>query len=108
MTIISKTARFDNARALTHEEMFKIAPSIFAIDKHESRSAKFKPIFGSRAALALQAKFKIVKNSNIVISDNDIKASVITAINTYFNLNNWDFGETFYFSELSEIGRAHV
>ena len=44
MTIISKTARFDNARALTHEEMFKIAPSIFAIDKHESRSAKFKPI----------------------------------------------------------------
>ena len=64
-------------------------------------SAKFKPIFGSRAALALQAKFKIVKNSNIVISDNDIKASVITAINSYFSLNNWDFGETFYFSELS-------
>ena len=64
-------------------------------------SAKFKPIFGSRADLALQAKFKIVKNPNIVISDNDIKASVITAINTYFNLSNWEFGETFYFSELS-------
>jgi hypothetical protein len=26
---------------------------------------------------------------------------VIAAINTYFDLNNWDFGETFYFSELS-------
>lgn len=44
MTIISKTARFDNARALTNEEMYKLAPSIFAIDKHESRSQKFRPI----------------------------------------------------------------
>jgi hypothetical protein len=69
-------------------------------------SARFKPIFGSRAATALQAKFKIVKNPNIVISDNDIKASVITAINTYFSLNNWDFGETFYFSELSSYLHA--
>jgi hypothetical protein len=26
---------------------------------------------------------------------------VINAVNTYFDINNWDFGETFYFSELS-------
>ena len=26
---------------------------------------------------------------------------MIAAINTYFALSNWDFGETFYFSELS-------
>ena len=64
-------------------------------------SAVFKPLFGSRANAALRAKFKVVKNSNIVVSDNDIKASVISAINTYFDINNWDFGETFYFSELS-------
>lgn len=64
-------------------------------------SAKFKPIFGSRAHPALQAKFKVVKNPNIVISDNDIKASLISAVNNYFALTNWDFGETFYFSELS-------
>ena len=69
-------------------------------------SARFKPIFGSRATPALQAKFKIVKNPNIVISDNDIKASVISAINTYFGLNNWEFGETFYFSELSSYLHA--
>jgi hypothetical protein len=63
--------------------------------------ARFKPIFGDKAPLALQAKFKVVKNSSVIISDNDIKTSVIAAINTYFDVTNWDFGETFYFSELA-------
>jgi hypothetical protein len=64
-------------------------------------SSRFKPIFGSKANNALRAKFKVVKNPNIIISDNDVKTSVISAINNYFDINNWDFGETFYFSELS-------
>jgi hypothetical protein len=64
-------------------------------------SAKFKPIFGAKAPLNLQAIFKVVKNPNVVVSDNEIKTSVIAAINTYFDVTNWDFGETFYFSELS-------
>jgi len=64
-------------------------------------SASFKPLFGSKAPTALQATFKVVKNSNINISDNDVKSQVIVAINDYFNINNWDFGETFYFSELN-------
>lgn len=64
-------------------------------------SVKFKPLFGSRAHPTLQAKFKVVKNSNVVISDNDIKTNLISAVNTFFEISNWDFGETFYFSELS-------
>ena len=64
-------------------------------------SVKFKPLFGTRANPTLQAKFKVVKNSNVVISDNDIKTNLVNAINTYFEIANWDFGETFYFSELS-------
>ena len=64
-------------------------------------SARFKPIFGAKAQPNLQATFKVVKNPNIVISDNDVKSSVIAAINAYFDVSNWDFGETFYFSELS-------
>jgi hypothetical protein len=63
--------------------------------------ARFKPIFGSKAPLNLQATFKVVKNPNVVVSDNDVKTSVIAAINNYFDVANWDFGETFYFSELS-------
>jgi len=62
---------------------------------------KFKPIFGAKADAALQATFKVIKNPNVVVSDSDVKTSVIAAINTYFALANWDFGETFYFSELS-------
>lgn len=64
-------------------------------------SAVFKPLFGNKASSALQATFKVVKNPAINVSDNDIKTGVISAINTYFASSNWDFGETFYFSELS-------
>lgn len=37
-------ARFDHARALTEDEIRRAAPSIFAVDAHESRSARFQPI----------------------------------------------------------------
>ena len=63
--------------------------------------AAFKPLFGAKADPTLRASFKVVKNPNVVVSDNDIKTSVIAAINQYFDIANWDFGETFYFSELA-------
>ena len=44
-SIYTGTARFDgSARALTEDEVFKSAPSIFATTAHESRSARFAPI----------------------------------------------------------------
>jgi hypothetical protein len=49
----------------------------------------------------VQATFKIVKNTNRVVNDNDIKSRVVDSINEFFALENWDFGETFYFSELA-------
>jgi len=64
-------------------------------------AATFKPLFGSKADPALRATFKVVKNPNVNISDNEVKSLVISSINEYFNINNWEFGETFYFSELS-------
>jgi len=63
--------------------------------------AVFKPIFGSKSNLSLQATFKVVKNPNVVVSDTDVQSSVVAAINRYFDIENWDFGETFYFSELA-------
>ena len=62
---------------------------------------KYKMLFGQTADSDLQAKFKIVKNSDIVINDNEVKTRVIAAINEFFALENWEFGETFYFTELS-------
>jgi hypothetical protein len=64
------------------------------------RSAKFKLLFGLYAEQSYQAKFRVVKLSNN-ISDNELKSQIITAINNYFEAENWEFGETFYFTELS-------
>jgi hypothetical protein len=62
---------------------------------------KYKPLFGSSAETSLQATFKVVTNPDVVTNNNDIKSRIIEAINVYFNLDNWEFGESFYFSELS-------
>ena len=62
---------------------------------------KYKILFGNKAKEDLQASFKIVKNPELVLNDNEIKSQVISAINKFFALDNWDFGDRFYFSELS-------
>ena len=62
---------------------------------------KYKILFGDKAPVDLQATFKIVKNPDLVLNDNDVKSRVIGAINEFFALENWDFGDKFYFSELS-------
>jgi len=58
-------------------------------------------LFGSKARPELQATFKVIKNPNLNLSDSEIKSQVLTSINNYFAVNNWDFGETFYFTELA-------
>jgi hypothetical protein len=61
----------------------------------------YKPLFGSKATDALRATFQVVKNPSSKISDNELKSKIVEQINNYFALDNWDFGQTFYFSELS-------
>jgi len=63
--------------------------------------ASYKILFGNYAESKLQATFKAVKNSTSIMSDNSIKSKILEAINQFFALENWDFGQTFYFSELS-------
>ena len=62
---------------------------------------KFKVLFGKKAKPGLQATMKVVKNSARVVNDQDIKTQVIEATNEFFALENWEFGDTFYWSELS-------
>ena len=63
--------------------------------------AQFKPLFGAKADPSLRARFQVVINPAVSITANEVKSQVIAALNAYFNVNNWDFGETFYFSELA-------
>jgi hypothetical protein len=62
---------------------------------------KYKILFGSNAEEQLQATFKVVKNPKTNVSDAVIKTRVIAAINEFFALDNWDFGDSFYFTELA-------
>jgi len=58
-------------------------------------------LFGNQSDLNLQATFNIVRNPSSTASDNDIIARTISAFNQFFALENWNFGDTFYFTELS-------
>jgi hypothetical protein len=62
---------------------------------------KYKILFGSNADEQLQATFKVVKNPKTNVSDAVVKTRVIAAINEFFALDNWDFGDSFYFTELA-------
>ena len=35
------------------------------------------------------------------MTDNEIKARILSSINTFFDITNWNFGESFYYTELS-------
>ena len=80
-------AELNNIKSLTDEIIY--------------HPVKYKILFGNQAEEELKATFKVVKNPEKVLNDNDIKTRIITAVNQFFALENWDFGETFYFSELA-------
>ena len=61
----------------------------------------FKPMFGMKAAPELRATIKVIRASNSTASVSEIKSSVVAEMNTYFSIDKWNFGDTFYFSELA-------
>lgn len=71
-------------------------------------SVIFKPLFGPKASPNLRATIKVIKSASTDASDSEVRSAVLTAMNDYFNINNWNFGDTFYFSELSAYLHAEV
>ena len=71
-------------------------------------SVVFKPLFGPKADYALRATIKVIKSQSTNASDSEIRSATLTTMNTYFNINNWNFGDTFYFSELSAFIHAEI
>jgi hypothetical protein len=65
------------------------------------RPAKYKLLFGPGADASLRAKFKVVKMPGTNRTDNEIRSKVLTALNSFFDIKNWTFGETFFFTELA-------
>jgi hypothetical protein len=65
------------------------------------KPVKYRTLFGPKADNALQAKFNIIKVPGANITDNEVKTRVVEAVQDFFAVSNWDFGETFYFTELA-------
>ena len=64
-------------------------------------SVIFKPLFGNKAKDELRANISVIKVHDSLVSDSEVKSRVVSVMNDYFDIDNWDFGDTFYFSELS-------
>lgn len=61
----------------------------------------YKLLFGSAADPVYQVVFKVVKVQGAAITDSELKSRIIQNIDNYFSINYWDFGQSFYFTELS-------
>lgn len=72
------------------------------------RPVKFKLLFGNGADTELKAKIKVVKLQGTKLSDGEIKSSMIQVIQEFFDVSSWDFGETFYFTELAGYIHARM
>jgi hypothetical protein len=64
-------------------------------------SVSFKPLFGPKAAENLRATIKVIRAANSTASESEIKTLVVANLNEYFSIDKWNFGDTFYFSELA-------
>jgi hypothetical protein len=81
--------------------MTTIEPKAAIADHVAYIPAEFKYLFGSYATTENQAVFKVIKKLGVGYTDSEIKTAVSTKVNAYFSIDNWDFGATFYFSELA-------
>jgi hypothetical protein len=64
-------------------------------------SVDFQPLFGQKAEPALRGIIKVIRAAGSTASVSTIKNLVLANLNAFFDIANWNFGDTFYFSELS-------
>jgi len=81
--------------------MSKILPYKSISDSIVFHPVKYKVIFGKTADLRNQVTIRVTKSDTTRTSDAEIRSRVISAINAYFAIDNWDFGETFYFTDMA-------
>ena len=65
------------------------------------RSGVIRLLFGAKSEVELRAQFKVIKSAATRLTDNQIKTRIVDVIRTFFNIDLWEFGETFYFTELA-------
>lgn len=63
---------------------------------------KIKTLFGPKADPELRAIIKVIRSSGSQ-SNNQIKSEIVGFVREFFDISRWEFGETFYFSELASF-----
>jgi hypothetical protein len=71
-------------------------------------TVQFKPLFGAKAAAELRATIKVIPAAGTTTSTSEIKNLVVANMDAYFSLDKWDFGATFYFSELAAYIHSQI
>lgn len=66
-------------------------------------SGRVKLLFGNKATPELRAKFRVVKAPDAKLTGDQIRARILAIVNDYFSIDNWDFGQTFYATELCAV-----
>jgi hypothetical protein len=62
---------------------------------------KYKIIFGENANIRDQVTIRVTRSDGTKVSNAEVRSRVIASINDYFSVENWDFGETFYFTDMA-------
>lgn len=79
----------------------KLLDNKMASDTVVLHPGKIKLMFGDKASPSLQAKFKVIRSVNSVLTDNQIKNQIVATVRNFFDIAVFEFGETFYFTELA-------
>jgi len=82
-------------------QMSSVLPAKSISDSIVFHPVNFKIIFGIGSDLRNRVKIRVTKSDGTKISDAEIRSRVIEAIGDYFSIDNWEFGETFYFTDMA-------
>jgi hypothetical protein len=83
------------------EIMSAISPYKSVSDTIVFHPIKYKVIFGDHANIKDQVTIRVTKNDGTKVSNAEVRSRVIASINEYFAVSNWEFGETFYFTDMA-------
>ena len=83
------------------EFMSSITPYKSVSDTIIFHPIKYKIIFGEKANIKDQVTIRVTRSDGTKVSNAEVRSRVIASINEYFAVENWDFGETFYFTDMA-------
>ena len=67
-----------------------------------------KVILGPKADPELQGTIKVIRSADRSLSNTQIKTTIVNVVREFFDITKWEFGETFYFSELAATIHAEL